>query len=74
MARVGHEEHPTSPTNPYGETKLAVEKMLAWFDRIYGIRSVSLRYFNAAGADPEGEIGELHFPQTHLIPLVIQGP
>lgn len=66
------EKHPTSPTNPYGETKLAVEKMLAWFDKIYGIKSISLRYFNAAGADPQGDIGELHAPETHLIPLVIE--
>ncbi len=66
------EQHPTSPTNVYGETKLAVEKMLAWFDSIYGIKSVSLRYFNAAGADPAGDIGELHAHETHLIPLVLE--
>lgn len=66
------EKHPTTPTNPYGETKLAVEKMLAWFDTLSGIKSISLRYFNAAGADPQGDIGELHVPETHLIPLVLQ--
>ncbi len=65
------EEHPTSPTNVYGETKLAVEKMLDWFDSIYAIKSVRLRYFNAAGADPFGDIGELHSPESHLIPLVL---
>jgi UDP-glucose 4-epimerase len=65
------EEHPVSPTNVYGETKLATEKMLDWFDSVYGIKSVSLRYFNAAGADPDGDIGELHDPETHLVPLVL---
>jgi UDP-glucose 4-epimerase len=66
------EQHPASPTNVYGETKLAVEKMLAWFDSIYGIKSVCLRYFNAAGADPAGDIGEFHAQETHLIPLVLE--
>lgn len=65
------EEHPTRPTNPYGETKLAVERLLHWFGIAYGLRSVSLRYFNAAGADPDGELGEDHRPETHLIPLAI---
>ncbi len=65
------EQHPTNPTNVYGETKLVVERMLDWFDRIHGIKSVRLRYFNAAGADPGGDIGELHSPETHLIPLVL---
>jgi len=65
------ETHPFAPTNVYGETKLVVENMLDWFDKIYGIRSVRFRYFNAAGADPSGEIGELHNPETHLIPLVL---
>jgi UDP-glucose-4-epimerase GalE len=65
------ESHPQNPINPYGQTKLMVERMLSDFDRAYGIRSVSLRYFNAAGADPEGEIGELHEPETHLIPIVL---
>lgn len=66
------EEHPQAPVNPYGESKLMVEKILAWYSRIYGLRSVSLRYFNAAGADPDGEMGEAHDPETHLIPLVLQ--
>lgn len=63
------EEHPTEPINPYGTTKLMVERMLADAEAAYGIRSVSLRYFNAAGSDPEGEIGEWHCPETHVIPL-----
>ncbi|MDX2101924.1 MAG: UDP-glucose 4-epimerase GalE [Alphaproteobacteria bacterium] len=62
---------PQRPINPYGATKLAVERMLADCEVAYGIRSVALRYFNAAGADPEGEIGEDHDPETHLIPLAI---
>ena len=66
------EMHPARPINPYGETKLAVERALAHFDRAYGIRSVTLRYFNAAGADPDGEIGEDHDPERHLIPRAIQ--
>jgi UDP-glucose 4-epimerase len=66
------EEHPKNPTNVYGETKITIEKMLDWFDKIYGLKSVRLRYFNAAGADPSGEIGELHNPETHLIPIVLQ--
>ncbi len=66
-----NEDHPASPTNVYGETKLAVEKMLNWFDSICGIKSIRLRYFNAAGADPAGDIGELHDPETHLIPIVL---
>jgi UDP-glucose-4-epimerase GalE len=57
--------------NPYGESKLMVEKMLRWYGECYGLRWMALRYFNAAGADPEGEIGEDHDPETHLIPLVI---
>jgi len=65
------EAHATRPINPYGETKLAVERALVHFDRAYGLRSVALRYFNAAGADPEGEIGEDHRPEPHLIPLAI---
>jgi UDP-glucose-4-epimerase GalE len=65
------EAHDTKPINPYGETKLAIERALAYFDRAYGLRSVTLRYFNAAGADPGGEIGEDHRPEAHLIPLAI---
>jgi UDP-arabinose 4-epimerase len=60
-----------SPVNPYGMSKLVVEKMLADHDHAYGLRSVALRYFNAAGADCEGRLGELHEPETHLIPLVL---
>ncbi len=66
------EEHPCRPTNPYGNTKLAVERMLADCEIAYGLKSVVLRYFNAAGADESGEIGELHQPETHLIPLVLE--
>ena len=64
------EKHPTNPTNPYGESKLLVEKALADFDAAHGLKSVSLRYFNAAGGYPER--GEDHSPETHLIPLVLQ--
>ena len=66
------ESHPQNPVNPYGESKLMIEKALRWYGRAYGMSSVCLRYFNAAGADPEGEIGEAHDPETHLIPLTIQ--
>jgi UDP-arabinose 4-epimerase len=66
------EQHPKAPVNPYGETKLALERALHWFGGAYELRSVSLRYFNAAGADPEGEIGERHDPETHLIPNVLR--
>ncbi|WAM30974.1 UDP-glucose 4-epimerase GalE [Caldicellulosiruptor naganoensis] len=62
----------TEPTNPYGETKLAIEKMLKWMDTAYGLKFVSLRYFNVAGAHPDGIIGEDHNPETHLIPIVLQ--
>jgi UDP-arabinose 4-epimerase len=65
------EEHPQHPINPYGFSKLVVERLLADLDHAYDLRSVALRYFNAAGADPEGEIGEAHDPETHLIPLVL---
>ncbi|NUM81329.1 UDP-glucose 4-epimerase GalE [bacterium] len=64
------EDHPQQPINPYGMTKWMVEKILQDFDRAYGLKSVCLRYFNAAGADPDGGIGEDHSPETHLIPLV----
>ena len=66
------ERHPQQPINPYGRTKLMVEQVLADYEHAYGLRSVSLRYFNAAGADPEGQLGERHDPETHLIPLVLQ--
>lgn len=64
----------TNPTNTYGETKLAMEKMMKWVDQAYNIKFVSLRYFNACGAHPSGSIGEDHFPETHLIPLVLEVP
>jgi UDP-glucose 4-epimerase len=64
------ESDPTDPVNPYGETKLALERALRWYDEAYGVHSVSLRYFNAAGAS--GRSGERHDPETHLIPLVLQ--
>jgi len=66
------EQHPQSPVNPYGETKLAIERALFWYQRAYPIRFAALRYFNAAGADPDGELGEDHDPETHLIPLAIE--
>ena len=65
------EDHPTRPINAYGETKLAVERALPHYERAYGLRSVALRYFNAAGADPDGAIGEDHDPETHVIPKAI---
>jgi UDP-glucose-4-epimerase GalE len=65
------ESHPQQPVNPYGESKLAVERILHWYESAYGLRSAALRYFNAAGADPEGELGEDHDPETHLIPLAL---
>jgi UDP-glucose 4-epimerase len=65
------ENHPQYPINPYGKTKFMVEEILKDFDNAYGIRHVNLRYFNAAGADPDGDIGERHDPETHLIPLVL---
>jgi len=66
------EDHPQSPINPYGESKLFVEKVLRWYESAYQLKWMSLRYFNAAGADPDGEIGEDHDPETHLIPLAVQ--
>lgn len=66
------ERHPQQPINPYGRTKWMVEQVLADYEKAYGLRSVCLRYFNAAGADPEGQLGERHDPETHLIPLVLQ--
>jgi UDP-glucose 4-epimerase len=64
----------TQPTSVYGETKLAMERMIRWYETAYGIRSVALRYFNAAGAHPSGAIGEDHRPESHLIPLILQVP
>lgn len=66
------EEDKTCPTNPYGESKLAVEKILKWCDNAYGITYTCLRYFNAAGAHINGQIGEDHRPESHLIPLILQ--
>ncbi len=68
------EDMPASPTNAYGETKLAMEKMMKWCEIAYGMNYVSLRYFNVAGARHTGEIGEDHQPETHLIPLILQVP
>jgi len=65
------EDHPQRPINPYGASKLMVERMLQDFGKAHGLRAIVLRYFNAAGADPDGEIGEAHDPETHLIPLVL---
>ncbi|WP_419786439.1 UDP-glucose 4-epimerase GalE [Pseudodesulfovibrio sp.] len=67
-----NEEHPQWPINPYGWSKFMIERVLEDFGRAYGTRHCALRYFNAAGADPEGEIGEAHDPETHLIPLVLE--
>jgi UDP-glucose-4-epimerase GalE len=66
------ETHPQRPINPYGATKLALERVLADYGRAYGLRSIVFRYFNAAGADPDGDIGERHDPETHLVPLVLE--
>jgi UDP-glucose 4-epimerase len=66
------EQHRLQPINPYGRTKLIIEQALADYDLAYGFKSVCLRYFNAAGADPKGQLGERHDPETHLIPLVLQ--
>jgi len=68
------EDHPTAPINPYGRTKCMFEHILRDFDAAYGLRSISMRYFNAAGADPSAEIGEAHDPETHLVPLILQVP
>ena len=65
------EDMPQNPINPYGMTKLTVERILKDYQKAYGLQSAVLRYFNAAGADPDGEIGESHHPETHLIPLVL---
>jgi UDP-glucose 4-epimerase len=66
------EKHPQSPINPYGESKFFVEHVLRSYSHAYGLKAVALRYFNAAGADPQGRIGESHNPETHLIPLILQ--
>jgi UDP-glucose-4-epimerase GalE len=66
------EDHRKLPVNPYGETKLAMERALHWYGNAYGLKWVALRYFNATGADPDGELGEVHHPEVHLIPLAIQ--
>ena len=65
------ENHPQKPTNPYGQTKLDYEHILHWYDIAYGIKSIALRYFCAAGADPEGELGEDHTPEGHMIPVTL---
>lgn len=65
------EDTPQHPVNPYGETKLMIERALYWHGVAHGVRNIALRYFNAAGADPDGEIGEAHSPETHLIPLIL---
>lgn len=67
------ESHPREPTNPYGETKLAIENALRWYHGAYGLRYAALRYFNAAGAHPSAEIGEDHEPESHLIPRLLLG-
>lgn len=67
------EEHPQLPTNPYGDTKLAFERALDWYHQAYGIRYVALRYFNAAGAHPDGTIGEDHRPESHIVPRLLRG-
>ena len=66
------EDHPTNPINAYGESKLVVERALGYYGRAYGLRAIALRYFNAAGADPEGKLGEDHDPEVHLIPRAIE--
>jgi len=66
------ESTPQRPVNPYGETKLMIERALHWYGEAHGLTSVALRYFNASGCDPEGEIGEEHDPETHLIPLILE--
>lgn len=66
------EEHPQRPVNPYGESKLFVERVLRWYGQAYGLKWMALLYFNAAGADPSGWLGEQHDPETHLIPLALR--
>src|SRR6476646_11622014 len=66
------ESHPQNPINSYGDSKLAIERALPHFERAFGMKWVALRYFNAAGADPDGEIGEDHSPEIHVIPRAIE--
>jgi UDP-glucose 4-epimerase len=66
------EDSPFAPVNPYGETKVTVERILGWLDQYSGLRSIALRYFNACGSDPESDLGEEHDPETHLIPLLLK--
>lgn len=68
------EDDPTEPTNPYGESKRTMEKMMKWISLIHGVRYVSLRYFNVAGAAEDGHIGEAHDPESHLVPIILQVP
>lgn len=68
------ESFPTNPENCYGETKLAMERMMHWCSKAYGLKYIALRYFNACGAHPSGDIGEYHVPESHLIPLILQVP
>ncbi len=65
------EDHPLAPVNPYGEGKVFVERALRWYEQAHGLSYISLRYFNAAGADPDSELGEAHDPETHLIPRIL---
>lgn len=66
------EDHPTNPENPYGESKLMVEKLMFWYQKTHGLNCVALRYFNAAGASLDGGLGEQHYPETHIIPNIIK--
>ncbi|WP_182186777.1 UDP-glucose 4-epimerase GalE [Pectinatus frisingensis] len=68
------ESDPTEPTNPYGESKRTMEKMMKWVNSAHGIRYISLRYFNVAGAAEDGHIGEAHTPESHLVPIILQVP
>lgn len=66
------EDHPKNPENPYGESKLIVEKLMFWYQKTHGLNSVALRYFNASGASPDGKLGENHNPESHIIPNIIK--